>query len=93
MSYPGYSSIFNYNRGIRYLLTVLDVLSKYAWVQPLKAKTGVALVHRWLVKWKGWPDKYNSWIARGDVTSLRQPKRQRQPKRKETPLKRKRQLQ
>ena len=34
-----------YNRGIRYLLTVLDVLSKYAWVQPSKAKTGVALVH------------------------------------------------
>ena len=33
-----------YNRGIRYLLTVLDVLSMYAWVQPLKAKTGVALV-------------------------------------------------
>ena len=33
-----------YNRAIRYLLTVLDVLSKYAWVQPLKAKTGVALV-------------------------------------------------
>ena len=33
-----------YNRGIRYLLTVLDVLSKYAWVQPLKDKTGVALV-------------------------------------------------
>ena len=33
-----------YNRGIRYLLTVVDVLSKYAWVQPLKDKTGVALV-------------------------------------------------
>ena len=33
-----------YNRGIRYLLTVVDVLSKYAWEQPLKAKTGVALV-------------------------------------------------
>ena len=33
-----------YNRGIRYLLRVLDVFSKYAWVQPLKAKTGVALV-------------------------------------------------
>jgi len=33
-----------YNRGIRCLLMVLDVLSKYAWVQPLKAKTGVALV-------------------------------------------------
>ena len=33
-----------YNRGIRHLLTVVGVLSKYAWVQPLKAKTGVALV-------------------------------------------------
>ena len=32
---------------------------------------------RWLVKWKGWPDKYNSWIARGDVTSLRPRKRRR----------------
>ena len=32
-----------YNQGIRYLLMVLDVLSKYAWVQPFKAKTGVAL--------------------------------------------------
>jgi len=37
-------SLAKYNRGIRYLLTVLDVLSKYAWVQPLKAKTGLALV-------------------------------------------------
>ena len=33
-----------HNLGIHYLLMVLDVLSKYAWVQPLKAKTGVALV-------------------------------------------------
>ena len=33
-----------YNRGYRYLLTVIDVLSKYAWVQPLKAKTGIQLV-------------------------------------------------
>lgn len=28
------------NRGVRFLLTVVDVLSKYAWVQPLKHKTG-----------------------------------------------------
>ena len=35
---------FKYTRGIRYLLMVLDVLSKYAWVQPLKVKTGVTLV-------------------------------------------------
>ena len=25
---------------------------------------------RLLVKWKGWPDKYNSWIASQDVTPL-----------------------
>ena len=40
---------------------------------------------RWLVKWKGWPDKYNSWIASQDVTSLRPPKRK---KTQETPPKR-----
>ena len=33
-----------YNRGVRYLMTVVDALSKYAWVQPLKAKTEVAVV-------------------------------------------------
>ena len=31
------------NRGYRYLLTVVDVLSKYAWVEPIKAKTGKAV--------------------------------------------------
>ena len=39
---------------------------------------------RWLVKWKGWLDKYNSWIASQDVTSLRPPKRPREPKTQET---------
>lgn len=29
-----------YNKGHRYLLNVIDVLSKYAWVEPLKDKTG-----------------------------------------------------
>ena len=24
-----------------------------------------------LVKWKGWPDKYNSWISSQDVTLLK----------------------
>ena len=33
-----------YNKGIRYLLTVIDVFSKYAWVQPLKNKTGPSVV-------------------------------------------------
>ena len=29
-----------YNKGVRYLLTVVDVFSKYAWVRPLTRKTG-----------------------------------------------------
>ena len=32
------------NDGYRFLLTVIDVLSKYAWVVPLKDKTGKRLV-------------------------------------------------
>ena len=28
------------NDGIKYLLTVIDTFSKYAWVQPLKSKSG-----------------------------------------------------
>ena len=32
------------NKGIRYLLTVIDILSKYAWVEPLKDKKGPTVV-------------------------------------------------
>lgn len=37
-------NITKYNRGYRYLLTVVDVISKHAWVQPLKNKTGQAMM-------------------------------------------------
>ena len=33
-----------YNKGYKYLLAVIDVLSKYAWVEPLKSKSATALV-------------------------------------------------
>ena len=33
-----------YNKGYKYLLTVIDVLSKYSWVEPLKSKSATALV-------------------------------------------------
>ena len=32
------------NKGIRFLLCVIDVFSKYAWVVPLKDKKGVSTV-------------------------------------------------
>ena len=37
-------NIAKFNRGFRYLLTVIDVLSKYAWVEPLKDKKGLTVV-------------------------------------------------
>jgi hypothetical protein len=39
----GQISIFTYNKGFKYLLTCIDVLSRYAWVVPLKDKTGKTL--------------------------------------------------
>ena len=32
------------NKGVTFLLTVIDILSKMAWVEPLKDKTGMSLV-------------------------------------------------
>ena len=34
-----------YNKRIRFLLCVIDIFSKYAWVIPLKDKKGVAIQH------------------------------------------------
>ena len=33
-----------YNKGIRFLLCVIDIFSKYAWVVSLKDKKGVSIV-------------------------------------------------
>ena len=33
-----------YNRGYKYLLTLIDVLFKYVWVEPLKSKSATAMV-------------------------------------------------
>ena len=37
-------SLSRQNNGYKYVLTVIDVLSKYAWVEVIKAKTGNNLV-------------------------------------------------
>ena len=33
------------NKGIKYLLCVIDLFSKYAWVVPLKDKKGVSVAN------------------------------------------------
>ena len=36
--------ISKYNKGVRFLLCVIDIFSKYAWVVRLKDKKGVSIV-------------------------------------------------
>ena len=37
--------INKYNKGIKYLLSAIDLFSKYAWVFPLKDKKGTSIVN------------------------------------------------
>ena len=37
--------ISKFNKGFRFLLCVIDIFSKYAWVVPLKDKKGVSIVY------------------------------------------------
>ena len=37
-------SLSRWNKGYKYLLTCIGILSKYAWVIPLKSKTGSSLL-------------------------------------------------
>ena len=36
--------ISKFNKGFRFLLCVIDIFSKYAWVVPLKDKKGVSIL-------------------------------------------------
>ena len=58
--------ISKFNKGFRFLLCVIDIFSKYAWVIPLKDKTGVSIVNAFqkiLDKWRRKPNKI--WIDKG----------------------------
>ena len=37
--------ISKFNKGFRFLLCVIDIFRKYAWVVPLKDKTGVSTLN------------------------------------------------
>ena len=55
-----------HNRGIRYLLCVIDLFSKYGWVVPLKDKKGVSIANAFqkiLDSSKGKPNKI--WVDQG----------------------------
>ena len=55
-----------YNKGIRFLLCVIDIFNKYAWVVPLKDKKGISIVKAFqtiLKQSNRKPDKI--WVDKG----------------------------
>jgi len=52
-----------FNRGTRYLLTVIDVFSKFGWMLPLKDKTGVSVAKALKEKKQRKPE--NLWTDKG----------------------------
>ena len=55
-----------YNKGIRFLLCVIDVFSKYAWVVPLKDKKGISIVKAFQIILKQSNRKPNKiWVDKG----------------------------
>ena len=62
------SLISKFNKEIKYLLYVIDLFSRYAWVVSLKDKKGVSIVNGFqsiLNKSKRKPHK--TWVDRGSV--------------------------
>ena len=39
------NKLSRFNKGYKYLLTVIDVFSKYGWIIPLKNKTGASVAN------------------------------------------------
>ena len=55
-----------YNKGIRFLLCVIDIFSKYAWVVPLKDKKGISIVKTFQIILKQSNRKPNKiWVDKG----------------------------
>ena len=55
-----------YNKGIRFLLCVIDIFSKYGWVIPLKDKKGISIVKAFQIILKQSNRKPNKiWVDKG----------------------------
>ena len=55
-----------FNKGFRFLLCVIDIFSKYAWVIPLKDKKGISIVNAFQIILKESKRKPNKiWVDKG----------------------------
>ena len=58
--------ISKFNKGFRFLLCVIDIFSKYAWVVPLKDKKGISIVYTFQKILKESDRKPNkTWVNKG----------------------------
>ena len=58
--------ISKFNKGFRFLLLVIDIFSKYAWVVPLKDKKGISIVNAFQKILKESDRKPNKiWVDKG----------------------------
>ena len=63
---PEMQLISKFNKGFRFLLYVIDIFSKYAWVVPLKYKKGVSIVNAFQKILKESNKKPNKiWVDKG----------------------------
>ena len=55
-----------FDKGFRFLLCVIDIFSKYAWVVPLKDKKGISIVNAFQIILKESNRKPNKmWVDKG----------------------------
>ena len=55
-----------FNKGFRFLLCVIDIFSKYAWVIPVKDKEGISIVNAFKQIWRESNRKPNKiWVDKG----------------------------
>ena len=60
--------ISKFNKGYRFLLCIIDIFSKYAWVVPLKDKKGVSIVNAFQSILKKSNQKLNKiWLQDNDI--------------------------
>ena len=63
--------ISKFNKGFRFLLCVIDIFSKYAWVVPLKDKKGITITNAFQKILKESNRKPNKiWVDKGSEFTI-----------------------
>ena len=67
-----YALISKFNKGFRFLLCIIDIYSKYAWVVPLKGKKGLSIINAFQNFLKQSARKpHKIWIDKGSMLLLK----------------------